>query len=79
MSGTKDNYQIWLNDAKLIGHVDAGSDDVAMEVAVYHVRDYFEGDVPVGTKWSVCEIQPGYYKEISDMNQRAGFNAQTDF
>ena len=74
-----DRYQVWLNDAILIGHVDAESRDVAMEVAVYHVRDFYCGDVPVGTEWSVCKISPGYYKEIADMNQRAGFNILTDF
>jgi len=65
-----DRYQVWLNDATLIGHVDAESRDIAMEVAIYHVRDFYGGDVPAGTEWSVCKISPGYYKEIADMNQK---------
>ena len=79
MSVAKYRYQVWLNDAILIGYVDAESEDVAMEVAVYHVGDYYGGDVPADITWSVCKISPGYYKEIADMNQRAGFNIQTDF
>lgn len=79
MNGIKHRYQVWINDATLAGHVDAESEDVAIELALYHVMDFYGGDVPVGTRWSVCEIPPGYYKEISDSNIRAGFNAQTDF
>ena len=72
-------WQIWINDETLAGHVDADSEDIAMEVAVYHVRGFFGGDVPLGTEWSVCEIPPGYYETLAKLNRSAGFDARTDF
>jgi hypothetical protein len=72
-------WQVWINDSTLAGHVDADSDVDALELALRYVNDFYGGNIPVGIKWSVCEIPPGYYKEITDSNIRSGFNAQTDF
>ena len=72
-------WQVWINDITLAGHVEADSADTAMESALCYVRDFYGGDIPAGTEWSVCYIGPGYYREIAESNKRSGFNAQTDF
>ena len=72
-------WQVWVNDATLVGHVDADGDVDALELALRCVKDFYGGSIPAGTRWSVCEIPPGYYHEISESNIRSGFNARTDF
>lgn len=72
-------YQVWLNGSTIIGHVESDDIESANEMAEVVFKDHFGGDVPDGAEWEIFPIYPGYYEEIADMNQRAGFNAQTDF
>ncbi len=74
----EDRYQVWLRGSSLVGHVYATSKTAAKTKARDMVfRDFHIKKLPAGT--CVCKISPGYYDEIARMNQRAGFNAMTDF
>ncbi len=74
----EDRYQVWLRGSSLVGHVYATSKTAAMAKARDMVlQDFNLTRLPAGT--CVCKISPGYYDEIARMNQRAGFNAMTDF
>lgn len=71
-------YQVWLRGSSLAGHVYAASKTAAKTKARDMVLlDFNLKRLPAGT--CVCRISPGYYDEIARMNQRAGFNATTDF
>ncbi len=74
----EDRYQVWLRGSSLVGHVYATSKTAAKTKARDMVlHDFNLTRLPAGT--CVCKISPGYYDEIARMNQRAGFNAMTDF
>ncbi len=74
----EDRYQVWLRGSSLVGHLHATSKTAAKTKARDMVlQDFNLKRLPAGT--CVCKISPGYYDEIARMNQRAGFNAMTDF